>query len=258
MNSANTGTLASAAFRRERLRATRRVVAAALLLAGLGGCATGPDAHPSDPLEPFNRGVFAFNDDADRVIFRPAALFYRTLTPRLVRVGVGNFFGNLDDARSFVNSALQLKGEAAMRNFMRFSVNSTMGLGGILDVASEMRIERQHEDFGQTLGWWGVPPGPYLVLPFLGSSTLRDTAAMPVDVQSDIITNLDHKATRNAFKGLDLLNTRASLLSVTDALDEVALDKYSFVRDAHLQRRLNAVFDGNPPEDASNDAPPSR
>ena len=139
---------------------------------------------------------------------------------------------------------------------MRFSVNTVMGLGGILDVAKEMRIERHKEDFGQTLGRWGVAPGPYLVLPFLGPSTLRDTIALPVDVAGDIVTNLGHVPTRNVLKTLDLIDTRAGLLSVTNALDEVALDKYSFARDAFLQRRSNAVFDGNPPDDGADGKPP--
>ena len=239
-------------------KTTRRIVLGGCFLVSLGGCATRPDAHPRDPLEAFNRGVFAFNDDVDRVIFKPAAIVYRELTPTLFRAGVGNFFGNLDDVWSFVNSVLQFKGEVAARNFTRFAVNTVFGVGGVFDVASEMRIDRQREDFGQTLGWWGVEPGPYLVLPILGSSTLRDTVALPVDMKGDIVTNLDNKAMRSALKGLDLLDIRAGLLSVSDALDEAALDKYSFQRDAFLQRRANAVFDGNPPDDGSDVRPPTR
>ena len=132
---------------------------------------------------------------------------------------------------------------------MRFNVNTFLGLGGVLDIASEARIERQREDFGQTLGYWGVPSGPYLVLPFLGSSTVRDTVALPVDMAADIVGNLDHVPTRNSIKVVDLLDTRAGLLRASDALDEVALDKYSFTRDAFLQRRRNAVFDGDPPDE---------
>lgn len=239
-------------------RSATHVVLGTALLATLGGCATRPDAHPRDPLEAFNRGVFVFNDDVDRVIFKPAATVYRELTPALFRTGVGNFFGNLDDAWSFVNSVLQLKGTAAVNNFMRFSVNTVMGIGGIFDIASELRIERQKEDFGQTLGRWGVATGPYLVLPFLGPSTLRDTLALPVDVKGDIVSNLSHVPTRNSLKGLDLLDTRAGLLSVSSALDEVALDKYSFTRDAFLQRRANAVFDGNPPDDGAESPPAAK
>jgi phospholipid-binding lipoprotein MlaA len=222
------------------------------------GCATPPDANPRDPLESFNRGVFQFNDGVDKALFKPAATVYRDLTPALVRTGVGNFLGNLDDVWSFVNSVLQLKPRAAVNNFMRFNVNTVFGLGGILDVASAAGIERQREDFGQTLGRWGLPPGPYLVLPFLGPSTVRDTAALPVDMAADIVGNLDHIATRNSIKLIDLLDTRAGLLPAGDALDEVALDKYSFTRDAFLQRRRNAVYDGEPPEEAPDTRPPVR
>ena len=236
----------------------RRVLFIPLVLASVGGCATGPNSNPRDPWEPFNRGVFAFNDAADKALFKPAATIYRDVTPSLVRAGVTNFFGNLDDAWSFVNSLLQFKPVSAVDNFMRFSVNTLIGLGGILDVASEMRIERHREDFGQTLGWWGVSSGPYLVLPLFGPSTLRDTVALPVDFKGDITSNVDHIPTRSALKVLDQLDTRASLLSVSTALDEVALDKYTFTRDAFLQRRNNAVFDGNPPEEGADGKPATR
>ncbi len=236
----------------------RRVVFSTLVLVIVCGCATRPNANPRDPWESFNRGVFSFNDATDKAIFKPAATVYRDFTPSLVRAGVTNFFGNLDDAWSFVNSVLQLKLVSAADNFMRFNVNTVFGIGGIFDVASEMRIERHREDFGQTLGRWGVATGPYLVLPLLGPSTLRDTVALPVDFKGDIAANVDYVPTRNSLKVLDQLDTRASLLSVSNALDEVALDKYSFVRDAFLQRRRNAVFDGNPPEDDAQGTPATR
>ena len=240
------------------LRTACRVVSSALVLASLCACATRPGAHPRDPWEPFNRGMFAFNDAADQALFKPAATVYRNVTPALVRAGVTNFFGNLDDAWSFVNSVLQLKPVSAAHNFMRFNVNTFFGLGGIFDVASEMRLERYREDFGQTLGYWGVSTGPYLVLPLLGPSTLRDTVALPVDLKGDIAGNVGHVPTRNSLKVLDSLDTRASLLSVTSALDEVALDKYTFARDAFLQRRSNAVFDGDPPEFGPDGKPNTR
>ena len=236
----------------------RGLVFSVLVVVSVCGCASGPNANPRDPWEPLNRGVFALNDAADRAVFKPAATLYRNLVPSLVRAGVTNFFGNLDDAWSFVNSALQFKPAAAADNFMRFSVNTVIGLGGIFDVASEMRIERHREDFGQTLGRWGVGTGPYVVLPLFGPSTLRDAIALPVDVKGDIAANVDHVPTRNALKVMDQLDTRARLLSVTDSLDEVALDKYSFTRDAFLQRRRNAVFDGNPPELDADDKPAPR
>ena len=246
-------------YRSAATRAVHRVVFGGLVLACLGGCATARlDANPRDPWEPFNRGVFAFNDAADRAIFKPAATVYRDVVPSLVRAGVTNFFGNLEDAWSFVNSLLQAKPAAAIDNFMRFSVNTFFGLGGVLDIATEARIERHREDFGQTLGYWGVSTGPYLVLPLFGPSTLRDTIALPVDFKGDIAANVDHIPTRNSLKVLDQLDTRASLLSVSSALDEVALDKYTFTRDAFLQRRSNAVFDGNPPEVGADGKPTTR
>lgn len=235
----------------DRGRLAWRMALAAVVVGVCAGCATRPDGNPRDPFETYNRGMFAFNDGVDSAIFKPAATAYRAVTPAPVRTGVGNFLGNIEDLWSFVNSALQGKAQAAAHTFMRFNVNTFIGLAGILDIASDAGIERQREDFGQTLGYWGVPSGPYLVLPFLGSSTVRDTVALPVDMSADIIGNLDHVPTRNAIKVVDLLDTRAGLLRAGEALDEVALDKYSFTRDAYLQRRRNAVFDGDPPEEAA-------
>ncbi|MCY7308586.1 MAG: VacJ family lipoprotein [Rhodoferax sp.] len=230
------------------LRSTAwRIALSGVLL--LSGCATTTGvADPRDPLEPLNRSVFAFNDAADKVLFKPAATLYRDLTPALVRAGVSNFLGNLDDVWSFVNSALQFKGQAAAQNFMRVNVNTVFGVGGIFDVASEARIERQREDFGQTLAVWGFPDGPYIVLPLFGPSILRDVVAWPVDLNGDLLARINHIPTRNTFKVLDQLDMRASFLKLGDALDDGALDKYTFTRDAFLQRRRNAVFDGNPPD----------
>ena len=241
---------------RERL--AWRVVAVVAFVMAATGCATRPDGNPRDPFESFNRGVFEFNDGVDRAVFKPAATVYRELTPTLFRAGVANFLGNLDDVWSFVNSALQVKPKAAVNNFMRVNVNTVFGLGGIFDVASEAGLERQREDFGQTLGHWGVPSGPYLVLPFLGPYTVRDAFAIPVDRAGDIVGNLDHAPTRNSIKLIDLLDTRAGLLRAGEALDEVALDKYTFTRDAFLQRRRYTVYDGNPPDEAPDSKPPVR
>ena len=241
-----------------RASLARRFVLIGTLAVASTGCATRPDGNPRDPFESFNRGVFEFNDGVDRAIFKPAATVYRDLTPALFRAGVANFLGNLEDVWSMVNSMLQLKPQDAATSFMRVNVNTVFGLGGVLDVASEAGIERQREDFGQTLGRWGVPSGPYLVLPFLGPYTVRDAFAMPVDRAADIVGNLDHVPTRNSIKLIDLLDTRAGLLRASDALDEVALDKYTFTRDAFLQRRQNAVYDGDPPEEAPKARPPVR
>ncbi|MBE0474124.1 MAG: VacJ family lipoprotein [Rhodoferax sp.] len=215
----------------------------------LAGCASGPNADPRDPLEPLNRGMYQFNDAVDRAVVKPVATAYRDVLPSPVRTGVTNFFANLQDAWSFVNNALQLKGEAAGNSFMRFGVNTFLGLGGVLDIATEMQIERHTEDFGQTLGYWGVGAGPYLVLPLLGPSTVRDTAALPVDVQGNLVSGINDIPARNSLTGLGLVNRRSRLLDATKMLDQVALDPYTFTRDAFLQRRLNDVYDGYPPDD---------
>lgn len=220
-----------------------------LLSMALTGCASGPGANPHDPLEPFNRGVYQFNDAVDAAVVKPVATTYQDVLPAPVRRGVRNFFANLQDAWSGVNNALQFKGEPAANSFMRFGVNTFLGLGGILDVASEMRIERHTKDFGHTLGYWGVAPGPYLVLPLLGPSTLRDTAALPVDAQGDLVSGIEHIPTRNSVILVRLVDTRASLLGASSMLEAVALDKYTFTRDAYLQRRRNSIYDGNPPDD---------
>lgn len=215
----------------------------------LPGCASGPNANPRDPLEPFNRGVYRFNDAVDTAVLKPVVTLYREVTPVPVRRGVSNFFGNLEDIWSFVNNALQLKGQAAGESLVRFGVNTFIGLGGILDVATEMGIEKHTKDFGHTLGYWGVAPGPYLVLPLLGPSTLRDTAALPVDLQGDIVANITHVPTRNSVTAVRAVDTRESLLDATTILEEIALDKYTFTRDAFLQLRRSAIFDGNPPDE---------
>ena len=221
----------------------------------LTGCASGPNANPKDPLEPFNRGVYQFNEVVDTAVLKPVATAYRDVTPNLIRQGIGNFFDNLQDAWSAVNSALQLNGPATSDNLGRFMVNSFVGIGGLFDVASDLGIQRQPKDFGLTLGHWGVGPGPYMVLPLLGSSTLRDTAALPVNTQGDMVRGLTDVPTRNTAMALRIVDQREGLLQATEMLEKIALDKYSFVRDAHLQRRRSAVYDGNPPEEDDYFAP---
>lgn len=215
----------------------------------LVGCATGPNANPKDPLEPLNRSVYGFNDAVDRALIKPVATVYKDVLPAPIRTGVTNFFANLQDAWSGFNNALQLKGQASAESFMRFGVNTFLGLAGVLDIASEMGIERHTKDFGHTLGYWGVGPGPYLVLPLLGPSTLRDTAALPIDSQGNLLNNVSDVPARNSATAVNLLDRRARLLDATQMLDEVALDPYSFTRDAFLQRRRSAVYDGDPPDE---------
>jgi phospholipid-binding lipoprotein MlaA len=231
----------------------RRSVArlgAGLAVVLLSACATGPNANPRDPLEPFNRGVYGLNDAVDRAVIKPVATAYRDVLPSPVRTGVSNFFNNLQDAWSFVNNVLQLKGEGAGNSFFRVGVNTVFGLGGLLDIATEMRIERHTEDFGQTLGYWGIGAGPYVVLPILGPSTLRDTVALPVDLQGNPVSQVSDVPARNSALVLNLVDKRAQLLDASRMLDEVALDPYTFTRDAFLQRRRSQVYDGNPPDEA--------
>ena len=226
----------------------RRAGAAIALLAvlGLAGCASGPRADPRDPFEPLNRNISEFNEGVDAVLLKPVATAYREGVPPLIRTGVSNFFGNLGDVWSAVNSALQFKLQNAAENFMRFNVNTLFGLGGIIDVASELNIERHREDFGQTLGRWGVPAGPYIVLPFLGSSTLRDTLALPIDRKGDLVSYVNSDPARDVLYGLRIVDQRSNLLRASSVLDQAALDKYSFTRDAHLQRRRAQVLEDKP------------
>ena len=218
--------------------------ALAAVLMALGGCASTGQHNPRDPLEPMNRTVAQFNEGVDSVLLKPVATVYQRHVPALVRTGVSNFFGNLGDLWSGANSLMQLKIHDAAENVMRFSVNTVFGLGGILDLASEMNIERHREDFGKTLGRYGVPAGPYLVLPLLGPSTLRDTLALPVDMRYNVLSEIKPEATRNALGTLRLVDQRANLLRASSVLEEAALDKYSFTRDAHLQRRRAEVVEG--------------
>jgi phospholipid-binding lipoprotein MlaA len=224
----------------------------ALLFAALSGCATTPGT-PGDPLEPFNRAMFTFNEKVDETVLQPVARGYRALLPEFVRTGVSNFFSNLEDLWIGVNNLLQGKITDGAQDFARFTWNSTIGLLGFLDVASEMDIPKHNEDFGQTLGRWGVDTGPYLVLPIFGPSNFRDGAGFAVDTTGDIVRNLDYVPTRNTLYATRAVSTRANLLDASRVLDEAALDKYRFVRDAYLQRRRSLVYDGNPPREKDPD-----
>ena len=224
---------------------------AALLLcvSALGGCAGGAPLVAHDPLEPLNRQVFKFNDALDTAIVKPVAIAYRDHTPTPLRQGIGNVFNNLQDSWSVVNNLLQLKIVYAYDSLARVAINTLVGVAGVVDVASEMGIERHTQDFGHTLGVWGVPPGPYLVLPILGPSSMRDALALSVDWQGDPLGQLPNEPVRNAALLLRGLDTRAGLLKATSMLEEAALDRYTFARDAFLQNRRNNIFDGNPPQD---------
>ncbi len=229
-----------------------------LMLFLLPGCASGLNVNPRDPLEPLNRKVYQFNDAVDTALVKPVAIAYQDFAPAPLRRGISNIFGNLQDAWSFANNAMQLKGRAAADSLARFGVNTFMGLGGLLDVATAMNIERHPKDFGHTLGFWGVVPGPYLVLPLFGPSTVRDTAALAVDLHGDIAASITHVPTRNTVTAVRAIDTRESLLNATAMLDEAALDKYSFTRDSYLQLRRSALFDGNPPDDETPETSPQQ
>lgn len=241
------------------LRSPRWICAVTVLLLTTA-CATGPNANPHDPLEPFNRGVYGFNDAVDRAVVQPVATVYRDVMPSPLRTGITNFFANLQDAWSSVNNALQLKPRETIESSMRFGINTVFGLAGVLDIASEMRLERHTEDFGQTLGYWGVGSGPYVVLPLLGSSTVRDTVASPVEVKGNLLSHLDDVPVRNSATAINLIDRRSRLLDTSKMLEQVALDPYTFSRDAFLQRRHSMIYDGNlldeePVDDVSADQP---
>jgi phospholipid-binding lipoprotein MlaA len=224
---------------------------ALVLAAGvvLGGCATGPNADPRDPLEDFNRAAYSFNDMLDRAILKPLGQGYNAVVPAPMNRGVTNFFDNLRDVRSAINNLLQLKIGRAFSDVGRVAVNTTIGILGFMDVASNMNLPSYKEDFGQTLGVWGLDSGPYLVLPIFGPSSARDGIGVVVDWYTDPVYYVDDDGTRLALRGLRLVDTRADLLNVSRVVEQAALDPYAFVRDAYLQRRESLVYDGNPPED---------
>jgi len=228
---------------------------AALAVVALSGCATGPDAHPQDPLEPLNRQVQQFNDAVDRTVVRPVAVAYRDTVPLPVRTGVNNFFNNLSDFWSFINASLQARPQEAVENFTRVKINTFFGFGGVLDIATEAGVERTPLDFGHTLGRWGVPPGPYLVLPLMGPSTVRDTVGRVVDQNADPIGTVEPSADRGALTVLRLADTRTELLPATDMVDRIALDRYSFIRDAFLQRRAAQIHSDELPYEEPAPAP---
>ena len=210
---------------------------------------------PGDPWESFNRAVFSFNEAVDAAVLEPVARAWKEAVPALVRQGVRNVFGNVEDAWSAVNHLLQGKAQDGVEMTVRFVTNTTFGLGGLLDVAGEMGLERRSEDFGQTLGRWGVPAGPYVVLPLLGPRSVRDGAAWTLDRQVSL-ANLAGDGSRSwTLSTVELMQTRSEMLAAQALLGQVALDRYTFVRDAYLARRRSLVYDGNPPPEPEDDAP---
>ena len=209
-----------------------------------------PSAYASDddPLEPMNRAIFEFNEIIDDNVLKPIAKGYKYVTPDPVEVGISNFFSNLGEIGTITNDLLQLKFAQAGRDTMRFFLNSTLGIFGIFDVATPLGLSKNKEDFGQTLGFWGVPDGPYLVLPFLGPSSFRDGPSMIVDYELSPVEQLHHEE-RQVLQTLDIVDTRARLLRATKILDTAAKDKYIFIRESYLQKRESQVNDGNVKEE---------
>jgi len=229
------------------LRAMRSLALTLLLpLLLLGGCAT---TNPRDPLEPMNRAIYSFNDGVDTALIRPIAEGYKAVLPSFVRTGISNFFANINDVLIALNNLLQGKIVNAVSDLGRVLVNTTVGVAGVFDMATEFGLEKHNEDFGQTLGYWGIGDGPYLVLPLLGPSNLRDAIGRVVDVKTDPLTYTRSMSLRNSLWGLRFLNQRAELLDTSRILDTAALDPYEFLRDAYLQRRRNLVHDGAPPRE---------
>jgi len=216
------------------------------------GCATTQQNErvaKIDPFEPMNRAVFSFNEAADDYLIKPIAEAYKFVLPEIVRAGVTNFFGNINDVLIAANNLLQAKPIEASNDIGRFLINSTIGILGLFDVATDMGLNKNREDFGQTLGVWGLPDGPYVVLPLFGASNVRDTVGFLVDIQTDFILNSKklNRDQKMSSTVLRVINRRADLLDAGRLLEDAAFDKYSFIRDGYLQRRRNQIHDGNPP-----------
>ncbi|MCX8085503.1 MAG: VacJ family lipoprotein [Rhodocyclaceae bacterium] len=227
----------------------------AVLLSGIAavlltGCAT--SGNPKDPIEGFNRAMYGFNEAIDTAILKPVAKGYDAVLPTPVRTGVTNFFGNIADFFIGVNNLLQGKPAEAVSDLGRVLINSTIGLLGVIDWASDMGLEKHDEDFGQTFGRWGVGDGAYVVLPFFGPRTVRDTVGLVLDVKTDPVGQIDHIPTRNTLMALRIIDNRADLLPADKVIEEAALDKYAYIRDGYLARRRSLIYDGNPPREEAN------
>ncbi len=234
--------------------ANRRKTALTVAMAAglLGGCAT--SGNPRDPIEGFNRAIFDINDGLDKALIKPIAQGYEAGLPAPVRRGVTNFFGNIGDVFIAVNNLIQGKLPEALSDVGRVAVNTTVGVLGVMDVATDFGLEKHDEDFGQTFGRWGVGDGPYLVLPIFGSSTLRDTVGLAVNMNVDPVGNLNNVSTRNVMIGTRTINDRAAYLPAEKIVEEAALDRYAYIRDAYLQRRRSLIYDGDAPRESENAA----
>lgn len=215
------------------------------------GCAT--SGNPKDPIEGYNRAMFSFNEGVDKAILKPVAKGYDAVLPDPVRTGVTNFFGNIADLLIGINNVLQGKVVEGGSDLGRVVVNTTVGVLGVFDVASGMGLEKHEEDFGQTFGRWGMGSGAYVVLPLLGSRTVRDTGGLVLDMATDPVVYIENVPVRNSLMAVRVVNDRANLLPAEKVVEEAALDKYAYIRDAYLQRRRSLVYDGNPPREAEED-----
>ena len=223
---------------------------ATTLLVGCASIPAGVERSPQDPWEPFNRSVFEFNEGLDAYLLKPVVAGYRFILPEFVREGIYNFFSNYNDIYTALFNLLQGRPDYAFNDFMRVVVNTTMGLGGLLDLATPGGLEKHKEDWGQTLGVWGVPSGPYVVLPFFGPSNVRDTFGTVADLESDYLFRLlPDVAVRNSITGLRVVNARNTYYEAGDLLDGAAIDKYSFMRDAYIQRRAYQINEGREDEE---------
>lgn len=231
----------------------RRLASLSLVFATvvLSACATTAN-NPKDPFEGFNRAMFKVNEGVD-VVLKPVARGYDEVLPEPVKAGVGNFFGNIADVWTSLNNLMQGKVGDAVSDAGRVLVNTTVGIVGLFDVASDMGLEKHSEDFGQTLGKWGVGDGPYLFWPVIGPRTARDTLGFGVDAFVDPVLNINDVSTRNTLSGIRLIDVRASLLASDKVVEEAAFDKYNYIRDAYLQHRRSQIYDGNPPRQRFDD-----
>ena len=224
-----------------------RFLAPLFFAALLSGCATTGERDPKDPWEGFNRGSFAFNEAVDSAVLKPVARGYQAVIPAFMREGVNNFYDNLEDIGTGLNNILQGKPMEGASDLGRFMVNSVFGIFGLWDIATPLGMEKHYEDFGQTLGVWGLQSGPYFVIPLLGPSSARDAPARVIDPQWYWPKFIERDRVYWSVFALDKIRQRANLLQSEKIIDDAALDKYTFIRDAWLQRRRNQVFDGSPP-----------
>lgn len=226
------------------------LLSATCLFVGCASIPAGVEPSARDPWEPFNRSVFEFNEGLDKYLLKPVVAAYRFILPEIVRDGIYNFFSNYSDIYTALQNLLQGKPDLAFNDLMRVAVNTIFGLGGLMDVATPGGLPKHKEDWGQTFGVWGVPSGPYVVLPFFGPSTVRDTFGTAADLETDYLFKyIPDVGLRNSITGLRVINARNTFYEAGDLLDGAALDKYSFIRDAYLQRREYQINEGRNDEE---------